>query len=198
MAGGAFRVRSPITGARLHGFRLNQAAMSVLTGVSDEENFKLALGQKPHQIAAELKYLRLHRQSVFADDAYLQLDTPLQSSFRVVAPEQCRGALESSIPLESMGASALGITGWAWDFKRQRPPVQVIATANGVITGLATVGESSPAIRAANPYVKSDWAGFAGYVRDVRPGTPVDLYAVLGENPPEACLIATVDYSEVK
>jgi hypothetical protein len=198
MVGGALRARSPIAGARLHGFRLNRAAMSILTGVSDEENFKLALGQNPHQIAAEIKYLRQHRLSVFADDAYLQLDTPLQSSFRMVAPEECRGALESSIPLESMGASALGITGWAWDSKRQKPPVQVIATANGVITGLATVGEGKPAIRAANPYVKSDWAGFAGYVRDVRPGTPVNLYAVLGENPPEACLIATVDYSEVK
>lgn len=198
MAIGASRVDSPLAGARLHGFRLNQTAMSLLTGVSDEETFKTALGHEPHQLVAQIKYLRNHRLSVFSDAAYLQLDSPLTSSFRVVTPEECRGAVESTTPLESKGTSAWGITGWAWDAQHQRPPVRVIATVNGVITGLAALGASRPAIRAANPYVTTDWAGFAGYVRDVRPAIPVNVYAVLDDNPPQACLIATVDYSEVK
>ncbi len=195
---GASRVRSPIAAARLHGFRLNRAAMSLLTDVSDDDNFKLALGEKPQALRAEIKYLRLHRLSAFSSDAYLQLDTPLKATFAVVAPEQCRGALQSTTPLESLGTPALGITGWAWDYKRQKPPDLVLATVNGVITGLAAVGEWRPAIRAANPYVRSDWPGFAGYIRDLRPAAPVDLYAVLGGNPPQACPIATVNYSEVK
>jgi len=192
MASGALRVDLPIGDARLHGFRLDRTTMSVLTGVSDDENFKLALGLPPRQVAAEIQYLRSQRLSVFSSDAYLQLGTPLKSRFRVVAPQECRGALESTTPLESMGTQALGISGWAWDYKHQQPPIQVVATVNGVITGLAAVGDRRPAIRATNPYVKTDWVGFAGYVRDVRPTIPVNLYAVLGENPPEACLIATV------
>jgi hypothetical protein len=198
MVGGALRVRSAIAGARLHAFRLDQAAMSLLTGVSDEVNFGLASGERPQQIKAEIKYLRNHRMSVFADDAYLQLDTPLKSAFDVVSPGQCQGELRSTTPLASMGGPALGISGWAWDYKHQQPPVRVLATINGVITGLAAVGEGKPEVRAANPQVKSDWAGFAGYVRDVRPGTPVSLYAVLGENPSQACLLTTFNYSEVK
>lgn len=195
---GASRVRSPIAAAKLHGFRLNRTAMSLLTEVSDDENFRLALGEQPEALRAEIKYLRLHGLSIFASGAYLQLDTPLKATFAVVAPGECRGTVEFTTSLDSLGGTALGITGWAWDYKHQKPPDLVIATVNGVITGLAALGEWRPAIRAANPYVRTDWAGFAGYVRDVRPGTPVNLYAVLGGNPPQACLIATVDYSEVK
>lgn len=198
MASGALRVHFPIADAKFHGFRLDRTAMSLLTGVSDEENFHVALGQRPEQLVAEIKYLRNHRLSVFSSDAYLQLDTPLKSTFRVVAPGECRGALESTRPLESLGTAALGITGWAWDYQHQQPPVLMVATVNGVITGLGAVGDSRPGIRAANPNVKTDWVGFAGYVRDVRPATPASLYAVLGGNPPEACPIAIVDYSDVK
>ena len=198
MASGAFRTHSPIADARVHGSRLDRAAMSILTGVSDPETFKLGLGQQPQQLSAEIKYLRTRRLSVFSSDAYLQLDTPLSSTFRVAAGDECRGALESSTSLAGPGAPALGISGWAWDYQHQRPPVRVIATVNGVITGLAAVGEERPAVRNANPYVKTDWIGFAGYVRNVRPATPVKIYAVLGENPAEACPIATLNYSDVK
>jgi hypothetical protein len=198
MASGVLRAQSPIADARVHGSRLDRAAMSLLTDVSDPENFKLAQGQQPQQLVTEIKYLRSRRLSVFSSDAYLQLDTPLSSTFRVVAGDECRGASESTTPLESRGTPAWGITGWAWDYKHQRPPVRVIATVNGVITGLAAVGQARPTIRSANPDVKTDWIGFAGYVRDVQPATPVSLYAVLGGNPPEACPIATLNYSEVK
>jgi hypothetical protein len=198
MASGAVRVHVPIAEARMHGFRLDRTALSLLTDVSDRENFKLALGQQPQQLIAEIKYLRVHRLSAFSSDAYLQLDTPLSSTFGLVAADACRGAVESSTSLAGLGTPALGITGWAWDNQHQRPALRVIATVNGVITGLAAVGEERPAIRNADPDVKTDWSGFAGYVRDVRPGTPVNVYAVVGKNPPEACPIATVNYSEVK
>lgn len=191
MARGAVRAHFPIENARLHGFRLHQVTTSLLTGVDDDENFLLALGQTPGQIEPQVRYLRRKRLSVFSSEAYRQLDMPLKSVFTIVAPQQCRGRLESATPLSS--AQSLAISGWAWDDQHQRPPLRIVVTANGVITGLAAVGAERAEVRAADPGVRSDFTGFAGYVRDAWPSTPLKIYAVLSEDPPVACYVAALN-----
>jgi hypothetical protein len=189
MTRGALRAYFPFEDARLHAFRLHQVTASLLTGVNDDPSFLLALGQYPEQIERQIRYLRAKRLSIFSGEAYQQLDMPLKSVFAVVAPQECQGKLESATPLSP--DQSLAISGWGWDAQHQRPPLRIVATVNGVITGLAAVGAERPDVRAADPPVNSDFTGFAGYVRDARPGVPVKIYAVLSEDPPEACQLAT-------
>jgi len=92
--------------------------------------------------------------------------------------------------MDGVGRQALRITGWAWDYTHEEPPQEIIATSDGIITGLAAVGDWRPAIRADNPGIKSSYVGYVGYVRDVSPYTAVKIYAVLRGSPSSACYIA--------
>jgi hypothetical protein len=69
----------------------------------------------------------------------------------------------------------------------------VIASVEGIITGLAAVGEWRPEIKTANPDVKSNYSGYAGYIRDARNSAPIKVFGVVGVMSDEACLLATVD-----
>lgn len=198
MARGAQRAHLSFEDARLHSFRVNQTAVSLLTGVPDEENFESAIGLKPQDVAAETWYLRNKRLSVFSSDAYRQLDRALTSAFQIVDPRNCRGELQSSSSIGSAENHALAISGWAWDYQDRSPPEEIIASDNGVITGLAAVGDDRPTVTTVYPEIRSNFVGFAGYVHDVQPSTPLEIYAVLGGSPPEACLIATQDPAAIK
>jgi hypothetical protein len=190
MARGAMRAHFPLDDARLHAFRLEQTATSLMTGVADEDNFMQAIGQPAHQLSMELNYLKREHLSVFSSAAYRQLGVPMESVFRLTSPDHCRGKLEANAALPEQ---SLIIRGWAWDNEHQRPPLRMVATVHGMITGLAAVGDKRQDVRTADPAVRSDFTGFAGYVGKVVPDAPVEVYVVLSEDPAEACFVGEVD-----
>jgi hypothetical protein len=191
MLRGAYLARYPIREARSHGFQLNVASMALLAGVLDWQHLSYA-GVKLNYLMREAQYLQRDRLSIYSGDVYSQLGKPLDSVFRLASPDQCTGALESTTSIEGAGSQALRITGWAWDLRHGRPPSEMIAATDGVITGLAAVGDWRPTVRAANPWMKSSYIGYVGYVRDWERNTPVKIYAILRGNPRSACYIATI------
>jgi hypothetical protein len=188
---GAYLAQYPIREARSHGFQLNVASMALLTGVPDWQQLSY-VGVKLNYLMREAPYLQQDRLSVYSGDMYSQLGKPMDSLFRLVSPDQCTGALESTTPIEGAGSRALRITGWAWDFRHGRPPSEMIAATEGVVTGLAALGDWRPTVRAANPWMKSSYVGYIGYARVGERDIPVKIYAILGGTPRSACYIATI------
>lgn len=191
MLRGAYLARYPMSEARSHGFQLNVASMALLTGVPDWQQLSY-VGVKLNYLMREAQYLQRDRLSIYSGEVYSQLDKPLDSVFRVVSSDQCRGALESTTSIEETGSPALRITGWGWDFRHGRSPSEMIAATDGIITGLAAVGEWRPAVRAANPWIRSSYIGYLGYVGDGKRDKPVKIYAILRGSPRSACYIATI------
>jgi hypothetical protein len=190
MARGAYLAQYPIREARHYGFQLDVASMALFTGVNDSRQFYLGVGVKPDYLLKQARYLQDNHLSIYYSDTYSQLGRPLDSVFRQASPVECTGSVDSITPMEGKGKRALRITGWVWDNKHEQPPAEVIATTDGVITGLAAVGDWRPEISAANPQVTSDYIGYVGYVREVNPHTAVKIYAILRGSPPSACYIA--------
>src|SRR5208337_3768824 len=62
--------------------------------------------------------------------------------------DDCTGALESTAPIVDPGGPGLRLTGWAWDVKHQRPPLAIVVTTNGIITGIGAVGGWRPDVAA--------------------------------------------------
>jgi hypothetical protein len=198
MLGGIRLAGDAVRHARLHGFELNLAAAALLTDTPDRAQFKLIVPD-PNSALQLAPYMRERRLSIFFDDAGLRLGERLDSVFHVVAPpeDECVGAVQSVTAVEG-DAQALKVTGWAWDRVHRRPPTEIVAAADGVIVGLGAMDDWRPNLRATHPYLKTSFVGFTGYVRNAQPSAPVTIYAVLGASPPEACPIATLNYSEVK
>lgn len=188
MAWGAHWARGPIFAARSRGFEQNVAAVSLLTGVNDRAQLAKVYPDPDYVFYVE-HFMREHRLSVFSTSLNWLLGKELASIFPTSA--DCTGALESVMPVEGTGSDAVRIIGWAWDSKHRQPPWEVIATTDGVISGLAAVGERRPDIRAANPWLKSSYVGFAGYVLKANASASVKLYAILPGSPPVACYFAT-------
>jgi hypothetical protein len=187
---GATLARLPIRQARWHGFQLNAAAAALLTSVDDTTQLQFAYPH-PDSILDVLPYMREKGLSVFSRPLVAQLGKPLSSTFRVVSSDECIGALQSGAVVGAGESQGLRITGWAWDYEHRRPPVAVVATADGVITGLGAMGDWRPTIRATRPWMKTSFIGFDGYARRVRESVPVQLYAVWSGSPPTACYFAT-------
>jgi hypothetical protein len=114
----------------------------------------------------------------------------LDSVFPTFA-DDCTGVLESAVPVEETSSGAVRISGWAYDRKRRREPLEVVATQDGVINGLAAVGERRPDVRKANPWLKNSYIGFAGYAINANSEAPLKFYAILDRRPPAACYFAT-------
>ena len=188
---GAVLADHPISEARAHGYGLNLASMALRTGVYApivlegvaEHRDKLLLG---------VNYFREHQLSLFSGWDSALLGTPLESTFRVASPDQCRGRLEFS-PLKDSAEPGLFVSGWAWDNQHRQPSREVVATAGGVITGLAAVGYKPLNAWTSDPEILSSYAGFAGYVRQPEPGTVVKVYAILHDSPPSACYFGSID-----
>ena len=188
MLRGAERAQYPIREARDHGFQLNVASMALLTGVDDLEQFSRGAGVKPRYLMREAPYLKPGRLSIYSGSMDSQLGKPLESVFDVTSPDRCLGALQSATLVEGAEPSALRFTGWAWDEQHGQPPLEVIATRDGVITGLAAVGDWRAV---TGPQVKSNYSGYVGYVPDARLSTALKIYAVLQGKPASACYIAS-------
>jgi hypothetical protein len=194
MLRGAYLAQYPIREARSHGFQLKVASMALFSGVRDWEQFFYHVDvMDPNSVFREAPYMQENRLSIYSGDAYLQLGKPLEQVFQLASTQECMGALQSSSLIQSTQSPALRIIGWAWDVKRGQPPLEIIATTDGTITGLAAVGDWRPKVREANPSVTSGYVGYAGYVRDARKFTSVKLYAVLSGRPQSACYFAAVE-----
>ncbi len=186
---GALIAHRPLAEARQHGFMLNVAASSLLTGVHDESQLALAYPQVD-VVLRDAAYMKAHHLSIFSGGLSSLLGITLP--FAQTSPDDCAGKLETVMPVADSGIPGVRITGWAWDRKHNEPPARILAAADGRVTGLAAMGERRPTVRAANPWMKSRYVGFAGYVREAQPSTsPVKLYAILRGSPPSACYLAT-------
>lgn len=126
MVVGAKYAETPLIRARMRGFRLNAAAMSLVTNVPDAEQLRWAFW-RPDSLYSLVPYMRQERLSVFSEPQSWALGKPLESAFSLVPANDCAGDLESSVAMSSAAAGppALRITGWAWDYKERRPPSRI-------------------------------------------------------------------------
>ncbi len=185
---GAILAEHPIGEARAHGFGLNVASTALRTGVYDGELLS-GIAERNDKLLQGVNYFREHRLSLFSDWDSSLLGTPLDKALRVVSPDDCAGKLEVTQPGNYVVPGSF-VAGWAWDRKHREPPREIVATTEGVITGLAAVGYKRAT---TDPQVTSRYNGFAGYVRQSQPGTVVKFYAILHDSPPSACYFATTD-----
>ena len=188
-AWGAHMTRGPIFAARGRGFDQNVAATALLTGAIDRAQLSKVYPEADYVLHLA-PYMRQHRLSVFSTALASQLGKSLDSIFPT-SENDCTGVLESAVPVEGTGPGAVRISGWAYDRKHRREPLEVVATRDGVITGLAAVGERRPAIRTANPWLESSYVGFAGYAINANSQVPLRFYAILDSRPLAACYFAT-------
>jgi hypothetical protein len=182
---GAILADHPIGEARAHGFGLNLASMGLRTGVYDPELLDRDC-RTQRQAAVGVNYFREHQLSLFSGWDSSFLGSPLDKVFRVASPDDCRGRLEFA-PLKDSAEPGWFVSGWAWDNKHHRPPREIVATSEGVITGLAAVGYKPFKAWVSDPEIRTSYDGFAGYVRQPKPGTVVKVYAILHGSPP--CLL---------
>ena len=180
---------TPLTKARVRGFQLNAAAMALVTDVPDMDQLQWADSQ-PGYVLSLVPYMRKERLSVFSGMEPSLLGKPLDSMFNLASPNECKGELESTTVVPSAWPRSLRITGWAWDSKHRRPPSEIVIATYGVIIGLGAVGDWHPVNKAANPWMTSNFIGYTGYVQNVEPSSPMEIYAILRGSPASACLIA--------
>jgi hypothetical protein len=135
-------------------------------------------------------YMQQHRLSIFADNS-IPFGELVASAYRITSPDRCEGAVDAMEPITDLGTLGVKVSGWAWDVRRGEPPLRVIATNNGIVTGVAAVGGKRLDIR-AYPLITNDYAGFVGYVHNGQPSMPTSFYAVL-HGQKEACVIGTVN-----
>jgi hypothetical protein len=190
MLGASMYARNPLIRARIHGFKINTAATSLITGVADTDNLKWVY-RRPSYLFTLVPYMRQKHLSVFSEPISDLLDKPLTSEFELAPPSECTGALESSVAMNHATPPSLRISGWAWDYTRKEPPVAIVATSEGMITGVGAVGDWRLMDKAARPWMTTNFIGYTGYVQASRPLGPVEIYAILSGNPATACLIAS-------
>ncbi len=175
---------------RWHGFNVNLAAAALETGAPDTAQFAWTHSQTDYA-RGFVPFLRDARLSVFTDPEPFLLGVPLNSQFHLQSPDDCAGEVESATALTNSWPRTLRITGWAWDARDHKTPAAIVATADGVISGLGVTGDQRPA-KQVRGRKTSDFTGFTAYVRDVSRSSAVDLYAVSRRDSEAACRIATI------
>jgi hypothetical protein len=188
---GAILADRPIDEARAHGFGLNIASTALRTGLY-EPKLLTTVAEDRDKLLLGVNYFREHQLSLFWGWDSSLLGSPLDKALRVVSSKDCAGRLEFTRTTDS-AAPGLLVTGWAWDRQYHQPAREIVAATEGVITGLGAVGNRNPSVRTTDPEVSSNYAGFAGYVRQSQPGTVVKLYVILHDNPLSACYFDTTD-----
>lgn len=178
----------PITAVRQHGFAQSAIADALMTGVYDPEVLKEAYPQM-EMLLLTVPYLKINRLSAFSDRLASELGRPLDSLFALGDRDDCTASLESAVRIDNPNGRGMRILGWAWDRKHHQPPLAIVATTNGVITGLGTVGLRVPDVRVVDRELSSDYVGFLAFVPEMRPDSVVKLYAILHGTPSTACYL---------
>ena len=190
MLGASRYAKNPLIRARIHGFRLNTAAASLITGVPDKEALMWAYWQ-PDYLASLVPYMRQQQLSVFHDPISQWLDKPLAAMFQLAPPTECTGVVESSVAMNHAMPPALRLTGWAWDLKHQASPTAIVTASDGIITGVGAIHDWRILDKASHPWITTSFMGYTAYVQDSRPMGAVEIYAVLKGNPASVCRIAS-------
>jgi hypothetical protein len=193
MVRGAATAAHPIREARRHGFALNAAGASLLTGVYDPAQLSEPWPIPVGGLLSAARYLKANHLSVFAGAVPSELGKPLEEVFPVTPVGDCTGALESVAPIVEPSGPGLRVTGWAWDVKHRQPPSSIVVTTNGIITGVGAVGGWRPDVAAmqAGMSISRGYAGYIAYLPEPGGISIVNLYAILRGSPPTACRFAT-------
>lgn len=167
-----------------HRARLALAADAIVSGMSEDDALRGDFPDPP-MIAPHLATLRRDRLSAFAAPRADWIGRPISTVARL-APQDCRGAVETAlVPAENPRDDA-HVTGWAWDNRRHAPPRRLVLTnAAGLVTGLGTAGLPRPDIGKALGRRGAGRTGWAGVAR--ADGGPVRVFAVLANG--SACEI---------
>ena len=168
---------TPLSRARIRGFRLNAAAMALVTGVPDFDQLQWTFWA-PAQLPPLVPDMREQHLSIFSEKAVSFLGKPLTSVLSLTPPEACTGHLEPATVIDSAGQRSLKITGWAWDYTHHRPPKIILAVTDGIVTGIGAVGDWRQVDKLTNPAITSNFIGFTGYVTAVSKSSSVEAYAV--------------------
>jgi len=187
---GAATASHPIRQARQHGFALNAAGASLLTGVYDPVQLNKPWPYALDSLLSWARYLEANDLSVFAGTARLELGKPLEDVFPVTSSGDCTGAVESVAPIVEPRGPGLRVAGWAWDVKHQRPPSAIVVTTNGIITGIGAVGGWRPGVAPLQPRISSGYIEYIAYHPQIRGITIINLFAILHGSPPTACRFA--------
>lgn len=188
-------VRFPLRDAREHAFQQRAAAAALLSDVNDREQIQRTSPYSEYVLSV-VPFMRENHLSIFHTSDQLLPGAPASSMASQTAPEQCQGALQTASVIRNDGLQDLRITGWAWSLSRRMPPSYIAVVADGRIAGLGAAGDWRPAIRAVHSYMNTSFIGFTAYAKGVLATQPVNIYAVFGSNPPEACYVATVPPSQ--
>lgn len=188
---GCFNAGTPLIRARVREFHLNAGAMSLATDVPDQDQLKWVYWGR-RALKRANPYMRENGLSIYEKPISGWLGRPLMSSVRVTAGDRCSGHEESATPMAQLAYPALRITGWAWDNKRQEPPIAIIAATQGTITGLGAVGDFRPLRKASRDWMSADYLGYIAYVQNLGGSEPTELYAILKGSPISACPLELV------
>jgi hypothetical protein len=191
-ARGAERAKDTVALVHGHAFAPKAATAALLTGVFDP----VSLAEVSDGMGVLIKsvpYMKANRLSVFSDSLASIRGKPLESIFHLAGSNECSGALESVVPVDSSNGSELGpglrMLGWVSDRRRQRLPLTIVVTTNGTIVGLGAAGKFVPYVHGVNLGLPSRYDGFVAYAPPLPSGSTVNVYAILRGSPPSACYI---------
>ena len=190
-ARGAVLAKNPISEAQAHKFAQKAAAAALITGLDDPATLGETYPQMD-MLSKTVPYMKANRLSAFSGGVGTELGKPLESVFPLAGFDECAGGLDSVAPIDNPTREGVRIVGWALDLKRRQPASAVVVTTNGIITGLGAVGAWRPYAHTINPGIPSSYNGFVSFAPEPRPGSIVNLYAILRRAQPTACYISRI------
>ncbi len=187
----AEEARFPFRDAMQHGFELNAAAMSLLTGVDDKEQLKNAFPRVDVPMSAA-PYLRQNHLSVFAGPLASQLGEPLASVYQTRQAADCEGEVDAIKAVEDSAIPGFRIDGWAWDAQQHGPPTRIVLVSEGMISGYGAVGGLRFDVRKDHPEVRSRFVGWTGYLHQANHTGSAEIYAVPHGDSQMACRLGEI------
>jgi hypothetical protein len=186
MIGFATQTRKPLVDAQERQLRLKMMEVALLADVQDPA--ALINGYpNPQVVVRGAEYMRQHGLSIFHGKQFEQLGQPIDRAYRVVPATECSGYITTQQHSPGQG-DVLRITGFAWDQERSRPARDVVAAVDGQVRGFGTNVTIPLRLKKVRSDANPAWFGWIAYVQQVRPGSPVRFYALLGKD--EACPLA--------
>jgi hypothetical protein len=189
MVGFATQVRLPLIDAQWRQLRLKRISLSLLAGVHDPATLADAYPD-PQAVLRAARYMKDNRLSIFAGDLYERLGQPFDATYRVRPATDCSGYVSSTQLLPADAGQGLRFTGYAWDKLANRPARDIVGVADGRISGYGTSVSIPQDSSAARPNSDPARFGWVTYIRDIPHPGSIQLYAVVGRDSADACLVA--------
>ena len=189
MLGFATQVRLPLIDAQWRQLRLTRISLALLAGVHDPAVLADAYPD-PQAVLRAAQYMKDNRLSIFASDLYAKLGQPFSDAYRMRPATDCSGYISSTEVLPADDGEGLRITGFAWDKLSNRPTRNLVAVTDDRIVGYGSSVSIPQDSSAATPESDPARFGWVAYVRHVPPSSQIQLYAVVGKDSADACLVA--------